>query len=325
MLYASIAVVLIGILLNYGVQHLSRQEYPVHTTGGVIVTGASTGIGRHAAETLAKEGFVVYAGVRKQADVDSLLSEQIDNLVPALLDVTDQESVEKGFATITGDLGARKLPLVGLVNNAGINMGARVIEFTSLQEAQKVFDVNYFGALRMTLKALPALRASQGRLIHISSIGGLFSGPLFGPYAGSKFAIEALADTLRGELLPHKVSVSTVEPGGVHSKFQEKNKIQEQAFATDDAAVKQEADKVYGMFNPPDYAERVASIIEKSEPPNVTSDAILHALTNPHPKTNYVVSNLDGTPCWLFIRLTEMLPKRLIDKMILANFGITLD
>ena len=320
LLYASIAVALIAVVLNY----LAQQEYPVHTTGGVIVTGASTGIGRHAAETLAKEGFVVYAGVRKQTDMDSMLSTNIDNLVPVFLDVTDQGSVDKGFATITEDLGTRKLPLVGLVNNAGINMGARVIEFTSLEEAQKVFDVNYFGVLRMTLKALPALRASQGRLIHISSIGGLFSGPLFGPYAGSKFAIEALADTLRGELLPHKVSVSTVEPGGVHSRFQEKNKIQEQAFATD-AAIKQEAGGVYGMFNPPDYAERIASIIAKSEPPTVTSDAVLHALRSPHPKTNYVVSNLDGTPAWLFIRLTQILPKRLIDKMILANFGITLD
>ena len=318
--YVSVAVVLIAVLVNY----FAQQEYPVHTAGGVIVTGASTGIGRHAAETLSKEGFVVYAGVRKQTDMDSMLSTNIDTLVPVFLDVTDQGSVDKGFSTITEDLGTRKLPLVGLVNNAGINMGARVIEFTSLEEAQEVFDVNYFGVLRMTLKALPALRASRGRVIHISSIAGLFSGPLFGPYAGSKFAIEALADTLRGELLPHKVSVSTVAPGGVHSKFQEKNKIQEQAFATD-AAIKQEADAVYGMFNPPNYAEMVAGIIAKSEPPTVTSDAVLHALTSPHPKPNYVVSNLDGTPAWLFIRLTEILPKRLLDKMILSNFGIALD
>lgn len=320
--YVSGAVVLIGVLLNY----LAQQEYPVHTTGGVIVTGASTGIGRHAAESLAKAGFVVYAGVRKQADMDSMLSANVDNLVPVFLDVTDQGSVDKGFATITEDLGTRKLALVGLVNNAGINMGARVIEFTSVEEAQKVFDVNYFGVLRMTNKALPALRASQGRVIHISSIGGLFSGPLFGPYAGSKFAIEALADSYRGELLPHRVSVSTVSPGGIQSKFQEKNKIQEQAFAADtDTARKQEADKVYGMFNPPNYADMVASIIAKSEPPSVTSDAILHALTSKYPKTNYVVSNLDGTPAWFFIRLVQILPKRLLDSMVLANFGITLD
>merc|ERR1712054_618325 len=115
--------------------------------------------------------------------------------------------------------------------------------------------------------------------------------------------IEALADTYRGELMPHKVSVSTVSPGGIRSKFQEKNRVQEDTFKDD--PMKEEAEKVYGMFYPPDYDERVASIDKKSEPPSVTSEAILHALTSPFPKTNYVVSNLDGTPAWLFIRLVQ--------------------
>ena len=131
--------------------YFAKQKYPVHSTGGVIVTGASSGIGRHAAETLAKEGFVVYAGVRKQDDADSILSAKIENLVPVFLDVTKQESIDEGYKKITEDLNARKLPLVGLVNNAGINMGARVIEFTSIEEAKKVFEVNYLDTVKKEL------------------------------------------------------------------------------------------------------------------------------------------------------------------------------
>jgi len=305
----SIAAMIFAIVLD----RMAQQRYPVHVAGGIIVTGASSGIGRDAAERLAKEGFVVYAGVRKQADMDSLKG--INNLVPVKLDVTDQESIDKCFSVVSADLSTRKLPLVGLVNNAGINTGSRVMEFYDLKDAEKVFDVNYFGVLKMTQKVLPSIRASQGRIIQVSSIGGLFSSALFGAYSGSKFAIDAFSDTLRVELLVHNVSVSTINPCAVKSNFQKKQKEQNDAFNSE--IIKQEM-LLYGNLKK-NEEKNIARVDAKAESPRVTSDAILHAMVDPFPKTNYVVSNLDGMPGWLFYRMTQLLPKRLMDKIILSS------
>src|SRR5919205_2011600 len=163
----------------------------------VLVTGASTGIGEACARRLARNGWKVYAGVRRAGDAP-------DGTEELLLDVTDAGQIAAA---------AEQVPeLHGLVNNAGIALAAP-LEFIPVDELRRQLEVNVIGQVAVTQAFLPKLRATRGNVVFVGSIAGRSALPFLGAYAASKHALEAIADTLRVELKPFGVEVSIVEPG----------------------------------------------------------------------------------------------------------------
>ncbi len=240
----------------------------------ILVTGASTGIGRNIAETLAAEGYFVYAGARKQEDLDALNA--IDNIMAVRLDVTVQEEIDAAVETIS----AEGRGLYGLVNNAGVATFGPLTQ-TPDSDLQFVFDVNVAGVLRTTRAFAPMILESQGRIVTTGSISGTLSGPMAGVYSMSKHAVEAFTDSLAGELGPQGVHVAVVEPGNYRSRIRETtaNRIE----ANMEAA---------GMDVPEEQRALLDAIVE-SEPtlnePDDVSAAVMHALFADAPQRRYMV------------------------------------
>lgn len=184
--------------------------------GSVVVTGASTGIGAEICTALVAEHFRVYGTVRRAEDGVRLERAAV---VPLFMDVTDLSSIAAARAAVQENLGHGRL--AGLVNNAGIPL-AGPLELVSLDRVRHLFDVNVFGLLAVTQAFLPLLRRGAGRIINMSSVSGRIALPFIGPYAASKFAVEALSDSLRRELVPAGIPVTVVEPGSIHTPIWDK-------------------------------------------------------------------------------------------------------
>jgi NAD(P)-dependent dehydrogenase (short-subunit alcohol dehydrogenase family) len=186
------------------------SESPAATGKAVLVTGASTGIGRKVTEHLAGRGYFVYAGARKQADLDALGA--IKNVRAVKLDVTKQEDIDAAVATITRE----GRGLYALVNNAGIATLGSTAD-TTMEEFDLLMDVNVYGPYRMTKAFTPLIAASKGRITNIGSISGVLASKDLSAYAMSKHAIEAFTDSLASQLAPLGVTVNVVEPGNYDS------------------------------------------------------------------------------------------------------------
>lgn len=179
----------------------------------VLITGASSGIGMATALYLACSGAYVYAGVRKESDKQKLLKEGLTNLTPIILDVCRQETIDEAFACIAGDLDNS---VFSLVNNAGLSLNGP-LEILPQKDIENLINVNVLGLLAVTRAFLPMIRNSRGRLINISSGHGLMAIPDKSVYAASKFAVQAITDSLRLELRPFGVKVSSVVVGKVNT------------------------------------------------------------------------------------------------------------
>jgi NAD(P)-dependent dehydrogenase (short-subunit alcohol dehydrogenase family) len=179
----------------------------------VVITGASTGIGKATALLLDQVGYRVFAGVRKDADGQVLAEEASERLTPILLDVTDDESIATAVTTIAD---ATSGELSGLVNNAGLSLNGP-LELVPSSDIKKLMDVNVIGLLAVTKAFLPLLRRGKGRIVNISSGHGLLAIPDKSAYAASKFAVQAISDSLRVELRPFGVSVSCLAIGKVET------------------------------------------------------------------------------------------------------------
>ena len=184
--------------------------------GGVVVTGASTGIGAAIAQELAGRGFGVFGTVRRPEDGAGLDGAGVN---PVRMDVTDGESIMRARALVEQALAGA--PLVALVNNAGVP-AAGPLELVHLDEFRRALEVNLIGVVAVTQAFLPLLKRARGRIVNISSVSGRVAMPFMGPYAASKFALEAVSDSLRRELLPFGVDVIVVEPGSVQSRIWDK-------------------------------------------------------------------------------------------------------
>ena len=240
----------------------------------VLITGASTGIGRHLAETLAGEGHHVYAGARKDKDLAEL--DAIENITAVRLDVTSQEQVDAVVEKIKSDGGG----LWGLVNNAGIGGGGTVVD-TPVEDQTFVYDVNVEGVYRTTKAFAPLIMASKGRIITTGSIAGTISWPGGSAYSGSKHWIEAYTDALAGEMEPHGVRVSVVEPGNYKSNIRRSS--YRRAFEQIREAggeITEDMKKAYEAT-----ADRELSYKE----PDEVSEAFMHALFDEKPLLRYVV------------------------------------
>lgn len=301
----------------------SFRAYAVTTgSGAIVVTGASSGIGAHAAEALARKGWVVFAGVRNEAAAAAVRAVGVPTLLPLIIDVTQAASRAAALAAVEAELAERSnLPLVALVNNAGISRSGLPLEFEPEARTRETFETNVFGALATTQAFLPLLRASQGRIVMISSVAGVLGGvPTMGSYGASKHALEALSDALRRELAPLGVSVSVVEPAFVRTSIAASNRAALGADA-DVAAAFSRAGEVYPRLV-------VAAVepgkahgnVERGDDPQVTTDVIAHAIESARPKTRYVVASVfvggARLPAAIVTWLEWALPDRIMDALL---------
>ncbi len=270
-----------------------------------LVTGASSGIGRATALRLERAGWSVFAGVRDPAVGDALLGVTggRGTLEPVLLDVTDQESIAATRTRIAERVGAQGLR--GLVNNAGIGVGG-VLEFVRLEDLRQVLEVNVTGQVVVTQAMLPLLRSGTGRIVFTSSDNGRWAPPYMGPYAASKFALEAVGDALRLELRRSKIPVSIIEPGSIKTSIWDKGLDE-----VDELDLPQESESLYG-----DVPTILRNALEQGKrnaiPAERVADAIHHALTARRPKTRYRV----GRDARAMIVLRAILPDRAFDSVV---------
>jgi NAD(P)-dependent dehydrogenase (short-subunit alcohol dehydrogenase family) len=178
----------------------------------ILVTGASSGLGRSIAETLAAKGYVVYAGARKDKDLEAL--DAIDNIRAVRLDVTVQADIDAAVKMVTD----ANRGLYAIVNNAGVGLMAPLIELDE-DDLDFIFDVNVYGPVRVTRAFAPLLIKSKGRVVNIGSIAGVQTRTFYGPYSMTKHAMEAFTDTLAIELARFDIKVSIVDPGGFNSRI----------------------------------------------------------------------------------------------------------
>lgn len=241
----------------------------------ILVTGASTGIGRHLTEALAASGYHVYAGARKDKDLAALSA--IDNVTAVQLDVTQQDQVDAVVALIRN----KGTGLYGLVNNAGVGGGGQVIE-TPIEEQTFVYRVNVEGVYRTTQAFAPLVIESKGRIVTTGSIAGTISAlPGFSAYAGSKHWIEAYTDSLATEMEPLGVAVSVIEPGNYKSNIRRSSVAREAELKT--AAGGEMTDEMKKAYEA--TAKRELSYKE----PDEVGQAFMHALFAEKPLRRYVV------------------------------------
>lgn len=260
----------------------------------VVVTGASTGIGRASATRLVRAGWRVFGGVRNDADAESV---RADGIEPVRLDVTSPTEIAAAAEVVGAELD-------GLVENAGIAVAAP-LELVPLDELRRQLEVNVVGQIAVLQALLPALRRARGRVVLMGSIGGRSALPFLGPYAASKHALEAFADVLRIELAPWEIAVSIVEPASVKTAIWTKGA--EHADTLREAAEPEVAAL---------YAERIERFrsVALARGPGIDADvvakAVEHALTSPRPKARYVVGRDAHLRAWI-----ERLPTRLRDRV----------
>lgn len=240
----------------------------------VLITGASSGIGLKTAEVLAANGFFVYAGARKQADLDMLNA--IDNVEAVRLDVNVQDHIDAAVEQVrTGGRG-----LYALINNAGVVLLAPLVEVTEEDLAFQM-NVNVFGPYRVTKAFAPLLIESEGRVATTGSISGIVTWGLGGPYTMSKHAVEAYTDVLAVEMAGFGVDVAVVEPGNYKSDIMASmvERMREKGYSTEGSMAKERMDAL--LASPADRGQY--------KEPDEVADAYLDFLTSDSPKRRYMV------------------------------------
>ena len=241
----------------------------------VLITGASTGIGRHAAEALAADGYFVYAGARKQKDLDTLNA--IPNIQAIRLDVTSQEEVDAAVETVRkGGHG-----LYGLVNNAGVGSAAGPLIEADENDIRWLFDVNVFGVIKVTKAFAPLIIESKGRITTIGSIAGILTWPGGSDYTMSKHAIEAFSDSLMMEMGRFDVKASVIQPGNYRSDISKSNRERRGELT------EAQKNSPYADL----YTRRLEGPVDRAEykAPDEVTAAIRHALFDANPKIRYMV------------------------------------
>jgi NAD(P)-dependent dehydrogenase (short-subunit alcohol dehydrogenase family) len=268
----------------------------------VLVTGASTGIGRATALLLAREGFTVYAGVRKDADGQALGP----TVTPITLDVTDPGQIAEAVRTIDR--------LDALVNNAGIGVTGP-LEFVSLDALRRQYEVNVFGQMAVTQAMLPKLRTSKGRVVTVGSVGSWITLPFGGPLCSSKHAIRSLNDALRMEVKPWGIRAVLIEPGSIHTPAVDKLEGEVEPRL---AAIGEEGRRLYGAA----YRTMVTNGLKEERSgssPDVVAHAVLHALTARKPRSRYPV----GKKSRLMSTLGRIVPQYTLDALRLRALGLS--
>ena len=247
-----------------------------------LVTGASTGIGRASALRLDRSGHRVFAGIRRPEDAESLAAAGSDRLEPVRLDVTKAGEIATAAKRIGEAVGTAGLD--GLVNNAGAAVSGP-LEALPIEDLRRQLDVNLVGQVAVTQAMLPMLRVAKGRIVFVTSIGGLVATPFFGPYNASKFGLEAVADCLRVELAPFGVEVIAVEPGSIATDIWERGA---QEASEMEAQMDEQQRSLYGAaVRAMQVAARQTG--ERGIAPERAAETIERALSASRPRARYLV------------------------------------
>lgn len=280
----------------------------------VVVTGASSGIGRATALRLAQRNVHVFAGVRREEDGEHLKVEAPERITPIMIDVANEATISAAAATVTTSVGERGLQ--GLVNNAGISVPGP-LEFLPLDDLRRQLEVNVVGQIAVTQAFMLLIRQGHGRIVNVGSIGGRMATPFLGPYNASKFAIEALTDSLRMELQPWGIHVAVVEPGAIDTRIWEKG---QQAANEIEAEMPEEARRLYGKAM--DAMRKAAKESEeRGITPEEVAKAISHALFSKKPKTRYVI----GNDARVQALLSRVAPDPVKDRIVNWRLGLPRD
>jgi NAD(P)-dependent dehydrogenase (short-subunit alcohol dehydrogenase family) len=277
-----------------------------------VITGVSTGIGRAAAKSLIGAGWRVCGSVRKAADGEAAAKELGPNFTPLLFDVTDARAVEAAAQKVGAELKGRTLD--ALVNNAGVAV-AGPVRYLPLDELQRQLDINLFGPIRVVQSFAGLLGADsdrqgpKGRIVNMSSVAGKIASPFMGPYAMSKHALEAMSESLRREMLVHGIDVVIIGPGAVKTPIWGK---------ADELDTSRYANTEYGAL-----ILKMKNMMQAFGDAGIEADEVgalvLHVLTTQKPKTRYAVLRNK----FMMWTLPNMLPRRLVDKMVAKRFGMT--
>jgi NAD(P)-dependent dehydrogenase (short-subunit alcohol dehydrogenase family) len=281
------------------------------SSGAVVITGASSGIGRACARMLDRHGFQVFAGVRKEQDAQSLAAEASERLTPLLIDVTDAASIAQAVARVQASVGAAGL--AGLVNNAGIGVSGP-IEYLPLDDLHMQFDVNVFGQIAVIQRFLPLLRQAGGRIVNIGSVGDRITIPFGGALCASKSALASLNDALRMELRPWGLHVCLIEPATIATPAADKVQAASEALIAQ--LPPEGAQRYAGIFRA--FTRRVVEQEAHGSSPEVVAAQVLRALTAARPRTRYLV----GKNSTLLSVLAWLMPERLLDQLRLRLFGL---
>lgn len=252
----------------------------------VLITGVSTGMGYDSVGDLINEGFVVFGSVRKEADAKRLQADFGDNFHPLIFDVVDEQAVTRVVSVVEQQLDGEGLCC--LVNNAGIGV-LGPLQHLSIDEVKFQFEVNTFGPLRVIQAFLPLLGAQlphqypPGKIINISSVSGLFAAAFVGAYAMSKFALEAMTDSLRRELCIYDIDVMSIQPGAIATEIIGKAEGVDPRFLETD----------YGPILQ-DWDKRVAQTDKNALPGSAISEAILHCIIEDKPAVRHLVAKREA-------------------------------
>jgi len=273
----------------------------------VLITGASAGIGRDAAKRCAALGWEVYAAARRTTALESLRAEAGDGIRPVQLDVNDPASIERARVEILEQTAGYGVD--GLVNNAGIALAGALADVTDA-DLRAQFETNVFGLMAVTRAFLPLMMERRaGRIVNVSSSGGLVSLPFVGAYHATKFALEALSDSLRWELAPFAIRVSLIEPGPIRSEFGDKLVSSVRAAPKGSAYARVFAN-----------ADRIKAFADRTMlGPEVVTRDIVHALSSRWPRARY----LEPRVLWLAIKAYQIAPTWLSDWVITRVTGLT--
>ncbi|WP_052670489.1 SDR family NAD(P)-dependent oxidoreductase [Draconibacterium sediminis] len=278
-----------------------KTEKNTNKKQAVLITGASTGIGYATALYLDKAGYQVYASVRKEADKQKLIKAASSNLTPVIMDVCDEEAVNKAYQQIKTETEGYAF---SLVNNAGVSLNGP-LELIPYSNIKMLLDVNISGLILVTKTFLPLIRNTKGRIINISSGHGLLAIPDKSVYAASKFAVQAISDSLRVELSPFGVKVSVVVPGKINTNvlgkiMDEREKMIDQA--------QPETAKLYSTQM--EYFDREVKNLPCIEAVEVAK-VITKSLSNPKPKAQYLAG-----PGAKKMKIFARFPRSMRDNMI---------
>jgi NAD(P)-dependent dehydrogenase (short-subunit alcohol dehydrogenase family) len=271
-----------------------------------LITGSNSGIGLETSIYLARRGYTVWATMRNLEKAHELKIIQTEKLPIeiAQLDVCDEVSVKNAVEKILNK--SKRIDV--LINNAGYGLRG-AIEEVSLDEWEKQFETNFFGAIRVTQAVLPQMRTQKsGTIVNISSVLGRFAIPFSGPYTASKFALEGFSETLRYELAPWNIRVLLIEPGFIATKFQENAQLSQAA---------QHADSPYSPFQQAS-GRRLQRNIYRAAPPEAVAATIYRAITHPTPKLRHAV----GRDARLILPLRRFLPAGLFERILKRQLGL---
>jgi NAD(P)-dependent dehydrogenase (short-subunit alcohol dehydrogenase family) len=295
-----------------------------------LITGASTGIGKATALHLARAGWDVLAGVRATAAGEALLAESGGGgasgasagsgsgdggnaggggLTPVQLDITDAAQIAAATELVEQRTGARGLD--ALVNNAGIAVGGP-LEMLPMEELRGLMDVNFFGQIAVTQALIPALRKARGRIVLLSSIGGLITTPYMAPYHASKYALEAVGNALRVELARSHIQVALIEPGSVATPIWDKgNEL------IDGVEVPEELQQYYGHV-PKAMEKTLRDTAKRGVPPERVAKVIAGALTAKRMRARYLI----GLDAHAMVWASRLLPDLVFDRVLRRAVGV---